>query len=136
MSDFKKGDRVRFTKQSTQGSVTGTFIRDINRTMCEIMYDGEEVAAWSDTCYVELDHDAAKLEAQTLQFWHLQLQFLEIPVGHIAALFAIQLSSPYYRRNKHTKRLESKFFTNHKPTTKDVECLATHLAMQLAGIEE
>jgi hypothetical protein len=74
-----------------------------------------------------------ELEQQTRMFWIVQLTLLELDGASLAVMLASLLSSNTYKRNKYTEKLQSlEMFTMSE---KDRQCLATHLALQLCGID-
>lgn len=76
-----------------------------------------------------------RLRQQTEMFWLLQLQLLEMNSKRLFAIWIILINSNLYRGNKHTYKFVNKAM-DEKLTEEDRQCLATHLALQLAGIEE
>ena len=74
-----------------------------------------------------------KLERQTQTFWTIQLTLLELDGPNLALIHAAMMSSCMYKRNKYTEKLQSlKMFSMSE---KNRQCLATHLALQLCGID-
>jgi hypothetical protein len=78
--------------------------------------------------------ESNELEQQTRMFWTVQLTLLELDGPSLALMLASLLSSDTYRRNKYTEKLQS--LEMFDMSEKDRQCLATHLALQLCGIEE
>jgi response regulator RpfG family c-di-GMP phosphodiesterase len=80
------------------------------------------------------------LKQQTETFWLLQMQFMELTSFVLASLMQDLLDSGSYRANRHTNRakkiLDKVYRRGWDVTTGDTYCLATHLALQLAGVEE
>jgi hypothetical protein len=94
-------------------------------------------------CLFELGKVISKkelLKQQTEMFWLLQLQFLSLKKDSEAAyntLYGIYFS-PIYKKNKHTRKVKRLMFSRgiYNWTDADFECLCTHFALQLAGVEE
>jgi hypothetical protein len=83
------------------------------------------------------------LKQQTETFWLLQLQMLERSVFMLQMELITLAQSGLYKKNSHTKKFGKfvfNYFHFHKLpqdyTEDDHNCLATHLALQLAGVEE
>lgn len=79
------------------------------------------------------------LKQQTEMFWYLQLQFLSMSRFSIGAIALYYFGSGMYKPNIKTQKAKrladaARWDTFHY-TKEDHECLATHLALQLAGIE-
>lgn len=81
--------------------------------------------------------DEQLLKQQTEMFWYLQLQFLDMGRHNARCIFWDLKFGNNYVKNKHTKkmltclgRLSSSW------TQEEFECLCTHFALQLAGVEE
>ena len=79
------------------------------------------------------------LRNQTCHFWHIQLQFFQLSKHKLISIFYSIRHSEMYIPNKYTSKFDQKYiFTSvdyNEISQKDLECLATHLALQLAGIE-
>lgn len=73
---------------------------------------------------------------QICYFWHLQLQFFEMDELSLTDLFTGIKHSDIYKRNKFTKKFEKMMDYSYSMSQDDMECLATHLALQLSGVEE
>lgn len=79
------------------------------------------------------------VDDQTVMFWHLQLQFMQMQVYHLGCTWNSVTTLPTYCRNEHTTKacvIALKALTKGYLTDKDRECLATHISIQLSGIEE
>ena len=74
-----------------------------------------------------------ELESKTQTFWLIQWNLLEMDGPSLALILAAMLSSKVYKRNKYTEKVQS--FEMFSMSEKDRQCLATHLALQLCGIE-
>lgn len=74
------------------------------------------------------------LRHQTISFWNLQLNLLAMDSLNVGIIFNALLSSSIYKRNKYTKKLEE--LDVFSLTEKQHQCLCTHIALQLCGIEE
>lgn len=87
--------------------------------------------------------DAAKLlQQQTETFWLLQFQFLSMDKDSECAfnmLYGIRYSD-LYKKNRYTHRIDKTLHTLRWKmdtwTEEQFECLCTHFALQLAGVEE
>lgn len=81
------------------------------------------------------------LRQQTETFWLLQMQFLSMNIdaeGTFNLLYGIRYSD-LYKKNKHTSKIDKKLHNRYWKTgwkEGDFECLCTHFALQLAGVEE
>lgn len=74
---------------------------------------------------------------QTEMFWYLQLQFLARSSISLADAFNGLRYGGMYNINKHTKKMI--LLLGKDPytwTQEEHDCLATHLAVHLSGIEE
>jgi hypothetical protein len=76
------------------------------------------------------------LDEQTCHFWHLQLQFFDMDELSLFDLFTGIKHSSIYKKNKFTEKFEKMLDVSYQMSEKDIECLSTHLALQLSGIEE
>jgi hypothetical protein len=74
-----------------------------------------------------------QLERQTETFWIVQLTLLELNSGSLGLILTSLLASDMYRRNKYTKKMED--LEMFSMSEEDRQCLATHLALQLCGID-
>lgn len=93
-----------------------------------------------ETIYKKKESEYDTLRQQTEMFWLLQLQFLAMSrydLGHIAMFY---MTTPNYRSNTKTERAKNLADSARswpcEYTQEDHNCLATHLALQLAGVEE
>ena len=75
------------------------------------------------------------IDDQTIHFWNLQLQFMEMEYRYLLRLLSNLRNSGLYRRNEFSKSIFQKALKKY-PTLRDRMCLATHLAAQMSGIEE
>jgi hypothetical protein len=74
-----------------------------------------------------------ELERQTETFWTIQLSLLEMSSYTLILLFNRYQHDGMYVKNKYTKKLQQlKIFSISE---EDRQCLATHLALQLCGID-
>jgi uncharacterized membrane protein (DUF106 family) len=76
-----------------------------------------------------------ELREQTEQFWHLQLQFLEVTSLGLSLHFRQLVQYEIYSENKHTKKIRN--YTSGLGicmTEEQRQCVATHLALQLSGL--
>jgi len=80
------------------------------------------------------------IDEQTLQFWHLQLQFMELDSDFLILGTTSVMKSKAYVKNKKTKKvlkiLADAANWGKLPDRNQKACLATHLALQLAGLGE
>jgi hypothetical protein len=76
------------------------------------------------------------LKEKTELFWFLQLQFLEMNQWHLRTSFWAIQSLPVYKPNKITYKLKNKVDGTYQYDEETRQCLATHLAIQLSGVEE
>ena len=80
------------------------------------------------------------LRNQTLLFWNLQLQLFQLDLFSLVNMFYNIRTSAIYIANKHTELLDSKYIYNtvnySSLTEDDIQCLATHIALQFGGIYE
>lgn len=98
----------------------------------------KKVARELDKLIAEQEAEEA-LRQQTEMFWLLQMQFLSMDRFTLGCLMLYYSGSSLYKRNKHSikaKRLADNARWELPYTEEDHECLATHLALQLAGVEE
>lgn len=77
---------------------------------------------------------------QTINFFNLQLNLFQFSSQEIRQLYYIIRTSNIYEPNEHTKKLDDLLLFNSPSlpnwlNEKDIECIATHLAMQLSGLE-
>lgn len=80
------------------------------------------------------------LRQQTEMFWLLQLQFMSMD-RHTEYVYNMMWGlyfSPIYRPNKHTRKIKRIMFESRSYlwTEDEFNCLCTHFALQLAGVEE
>lgn len=68
-------------------------------------------------------------------FYYLQLQFLNMDQLSLLDIFSGLKYSDIYIKNKFTKKFEALFEKMDDLTKEEMECLATHLAVQLSGME-
>ena len=80
---------------------------------------------------------------QTLMFWDLQLQFFQINIYGLFRIMSVLKRSKLYVENKYSKKMEKILTKMLKERLRSIDaseenrqCVATHLALQLAGIEE
>lgn len=76
------------------------------------------------------------LQEQTIMFWNLQLQFMEMSSFTLSHIIAQLEYNELYCKNKFSKsikKIRSKII-NGRLSEKDHNCLATHLALQLSGL--
>lgn len=79
-----------------------------------------------------------ELHLKTVQFWHLQLQFLSMSTSGAYFTFRGIYRSDIYNDNKFTEKI-TKILINTGMwswTEEDFACLCTHFALQLSGMEE
>lgn len=78
------------------------------------------------------------LNDQTIQFWNLQFQFLELNSWDLFSMYISIRNNTVYRPTKLTQKLDrlSVDWRDKPIKEKERQCLATHLALQLAGVEE
>lgn len=80
------------------------------------------------------------LNNQTCHFWHLQLQLLQLSTHKLLHIYYSVRFSNIYVPNEHTNKFDEKYTFRSvdyaEISQKDFECLATHLALQMAGINE
>lgn len=83
------------------------------------------------------------IDDQTIHFWNLQLQFMEMDLRSLLSMYISIKDSGLYTVNFHTKKIndimdnEARFWGGNKkakPSEDDRLCLATHLALQLSGL--
>lgn len=101
--------------------------RLVNRTPAQVKEDEKRVEQ-------EID-----LEFKSIHFWHLQLQFLASFPKSVALSYASYIASDMYKANSFTSNvinITAKISAGYEVPHKDFECLCTHFALQLAGIEE
>lgn len=79
----------------------------------------------------------------TTNFWNVQLQLLEMYPGSLLNLLSSMVESGVYKRTSKSKKFGKITKTGFVPSRthflmgeEDRQCLATHLALQLAGVEE
>jgi hypothetical protein len=81
-----------------------------------------------------------ELRQQTEAFWLFQLQMLELPSYTLKSIFTGLRQSGTYRTNDYTRKMEDicQRCANswYIMAEEDRMCLATHIALQMAGIEE
>lgn len=80
------------------------------------------------------------VDDQSVHFWHLQLQFMAMEKLSEAAyntLYGIYFS-PIYKPNNFTRKIRNLMFLKGHSfwNDEDFNCLCTHFALQLSGIEE
>lgn len=73
------------------------------------------------------------IDEQTIMFWNLQLQFMDMERSVLRAVFDFYRDSKAYRRNEHTKKLV-RLLNRLSWSEAEYNCLATHLALQLSGL--
>jgi|688.fasta_scaffold2130521_2 hypothetical protein len=77
---------------------------------------------------------------QTCIFWHLQLQLFQLTSHKLLQVYYSIRFSDIYIPNKYTSKFDEKYVVRsvdyREIQQKDFECLATHLALQMAGINE
>lgn len=76
------------------------------------------------------------MKERTEMFWYLQLQFLNMTNVDLHNLFWAVRGSVIYKKNKYTEKLSNIVQLTYSYDNDTRDCLATHLALQLAGIEE
>jgi len=79
------------------------------------------------------------LEDQTINFWNIQLFLFNLDYESLAIIFLLISRSPLYVENKYTAkmiRLSYGVMASADIEEKDIECLATHIALQMAAINE
>ena len=88
----------------------------------------------NDKTLVKL-REERELREQTEQFWHLQLQFLEVTSLFLSLHFRQLAQLEIYVPNKHTEKIRT--YTSGLGMCMSEEqrqCVATHLALQLSGL--
>lgn len=79
------------------------------------------------------------IDEQTIMFWNLQLQFMSMDRFYLGCVALYHMSSSTYVRNSYSNK--AKRLSNYarwescKFTENQHNCLATHLALQLSGVE-
>lgn len=79
------------------------------------------------------------LEDQTINFWNIQLFLFEMDSRSISIAALIVMDSPLYVRNKYTDKILKIVYSimaDNDITDEEIQCVATHIALQIAGIEE
>lgn len=146
---FGIGDKVVFTAYSNPkfndyGTVVDLVTHNDGSTSPVVRFNGTDELMYPMVRYLEVvdrfprDSKPETIDEQTIMFWTLQLQFMEMsPFLMYLAFKQLELSGLYVK-NKYTKRtlkLLPKVLNNTLGKNQK-QCLATHLALQLSGIEE
>jgi hypothetical protein len=79
------------------------------------------------------------LEDQTINFWNIQLFLFEMDSRSISIAALIVMDSPLYVRNKYTDKILNIVYSimaDKDIPEEDTQCVATHIALQIAMIEE
>jgi len=94
--------------------------------------------------WLTLVEEVQEIDDQTIHFWNLQLQFIDLSPYNLLKIFDSIRHTPMYKTNKDTKKFDQ-ILTDHMRTVftkrrhesmmKDRYDLATHIALQLSGIE-
>lgn len=73
-------------------------------------------------------------------FWNLQLQLFQFSKYEIVQMYYLLRGSDIYVKNKFTVKNDLKYLVNSisfsEINEEDMYCLATHIALQLSGLEE
>jgi hypothetical protein len=77
-------------------------------------------------------------EEQVCNFWHTQLQLFQLSTREVLSMFYVIYGTDMYVKTEYSKKLMYKYLYQSPTllTEEDKECLATHIALQLAGIDE
>jgi hypothetical protein len=89
---------------------------------------------------IAIQEEEDALRQQTEMFWLLQLQFMSMnrtSESSFNTLWGLYFS-PLYKPNKHTRKIKKIMFDSVRRqwTEDEFNCLCTHFALQLAGVEE
>lgn len=78
------------------------------------------------------------IDDQTIMFWNLQLQFMEMDRFRLGCMVMYYMGSGVYQSNEYTNKIsklsDKARWLDHSFTQDEHECLATHLALQLSGL--
>lgn len=145
MSDFKVGEQVEFKYCSSnkKGLITGVKPESKSPYKYWVEWETEEGSEGEFFSDEELTRIDTSYD-QTVMFWYLQLQFMEMEFNDLLSVYVSIKCSPTYVVNKHTSKINDimddyarSLYSSAKVSFDDkIPCLATHLALQLSGIEE
>lgn len=71
---------------------------------------------------------------QTIMFWNLQLQFMELDGLSVEELYKSIRQSPLYIKNEFTRKLDKMIDKRDDFSEDDRLCIITHVALQLSGL--
>jgi hypothetical protein len=75
------------------------------------------------------------LRQQTEMFWILQIQFMEMPHLKLRRMIMSYIDSHMYVENERTKKIKNTLDVWFRGWTQEEHnCVATHLALQMAGV--
>lgn len=83
--------------------------------------------------------DPPKIDDQTIHFWHLQLQFMELHCSVLGRMFLNGRANGITKDNRYSNKvikLANRAVYEGTLNEEERQCLATHLALQLSGMGE
>jgi hypothetical protein len=142
MNDFDIGDTVGL-RDNPDFKGTITAVLKLSNRICKYWVETAEEKETKGKFYLKAmltkkteKQDDDTLRQQTEIFWLLQLQLLEMSRWHLRLTFWSIQHLPTYKKNKITHKLSSKVDHTWNYDEETRQCLATHIALQLAGVEE
>lgn len=94
---------------------------------------------------IEQEDNIRKYKQQTEMFWLLQLQFMQMDIDDLLSTYIAVKSLAMYVPNSKTEKI-NEILNNYARIVhsgasrtvfdEEIPCIATHLALQLAGVEE
>ena len=141
MSKYKIGDRVEALESRSglcRAGEKGQIIRYCSGVPI-VKFDGRRMELLvSQLKLKKLENitQSKTIDEQTIMFWNLQLQFMARSSDSLLDVYEGLRFGGMYKNNKYTQKMEQ---LRHRYgqlfTEEEHNCLATHLALQLSGVE-
>lgn len=130
---MNKGDRV-YNKYSTKYGVITAVLPEKGAYRYWVEYEDSDNNEWYSENEISLVQPGT--DEQTIMFWNLQLQFMARSSDSLLDVYEGLRFGGMYKNNKYTQKMEQlRHRYGHLFTEEEHNCLATHLALQLSGLE-
>lgn len=135
---FKKGDVLAHLTLARSIKITGIYKKRYTYEGTESPGDKLGFVGVGDADLIESNYiikeEVGTLDEQTIMFWNLQLQFMEMDEVALTNIFDEYDLEDFIKENEYTKKARSISQKKWDLTEDEHNCLATHLALQLSGL--
>lgn len=148
MNEFVVGDEIQFRHSPSNKKGIVTRVNTTRKSPYIYWVESEDEEGGYEGEYYSKSEliliGGGKLRQQTEMFWLLQLQFMQMSPYNLLSMYDSIRYTSAYRENEMTRkmtqllRVSTEVFSesNHLTLMAERDCIATHLALQFAGVEE